>query len=147
MIRGVSLALRTMLVLIAGCYWSYMGYYRIPPSIVEGPAAEKALIAELEQVILPLGFERLQIYEERERAFAYSNKLPIAVNTKGDEKWEPYRLGVVADFELRRILIQDLDHDYETAFIRSLKEAIEKRLKDRYGLTELKFVQIKVQLN
>ena len=137
--RGTSLALRVIQVLTAGCYRTYMGYYHLPPSIVEDPAAGEVLIAEVEHIIHPLGFGKAT--DLGEGRVAYSNEVPITMGTTGGEEWERHRLSVGVDLRERLIVIQDLDYDYETPFVRSLKESIEKRLKTRYGLTDLRFEQ------
>jgi len=133
--RLIPISVGIILMLSAGCYRTYMGYYQLPPSTLQSSAAEKVLITEVEQVIRPLGFGEAAGFGQGR--IAYSNEKPITV--EGDGRWPPHRLSVIIDLRERLVGVQDLDHDYETPFVRSLKESLEKRLKARYDLVELKF--------
>jgi len=126
---------------LTGCSLSYVGYYQLPPGAVATRADRQGLVKEVEQVLLPLGFRKVNCPFDRPTTLEYANRAPIAVARDG--RWAPFGLRVRIFLENARVFIDDIHHDHETLFVRFLKEGLEKRLRARYGLVEVKFVRLR----
>lgn len=128
------IAVMAALVSGTGCYRTYTGFYYLPEWTVDRASPNRTLLKTVEEAIQPFGFERVEAYLEPDTVL-YVNKREL----RGLH--EPARVRVVVDTRRPSVLVGDLDHDYETPFVRSVKDSIEKGLKARFGLTELKFVR------
>jgi len=115
-----------VLLSISGCYRAYKGFYHVPQYTLDGVATSRVLVQEVDAAIRNQGFRRANVDLGPGRA--------LFTNKSG-------RISVAVDTRDALVTIGDEDHDYETPITGSLRASIEKQLKERYGLTDLKFVR------
>lgn len=133
----MRLGIVTLVAVLAaaiGCYRTYTGSYYLPEWVVKSPCGNRSLREVVETAIRPFGFEEVE--GQPAGYFLYINNQEDPV-----ERRRVGRVRVGIDTIWPRVLVGDLDHDYETPFVRSVKDAIEKQLKAECGLTEFRFVR------